>query len=160
MIYYSYELDNLVRASNFVPYKIHPGTRYEEGKYYWCGYWHQWYKVLNVKYINGRLMHVTVKWQDERITEHRTPLDPLHDYELRETILDPRFPVVNSNRSYKAAEIKAMCCLGYVEEDTAQDLMVRFYFGEFKPNDEVYYFVFKEYVARMERDLLKSPRCA
>lgn len=73
-------------------------SKYKKGNFYWNGYWHQYYKVLNYvlddhkdKYGNivfrndkpiKRLKSVTVKWQDGRITAYCTCLDPLHDYEL------------------------------------------------------------------------------
>lgn len=159
MIIYDYELDNLVKTSNFVPYKVKRKSRYEVGKYYWCGYWKKYYKVLDVEYsTSGYLLNVTVQWQDGRTSTHKTPLDPRYDYELREAFLDADCKVVNSKISYRGAEIKALCCLGAIPEEIAEILMTEYYNSAFAPSDEVYYFVGFFHSAFLKRDLLKSER--
>ena len=77
-IYYSYELDKLVKAFQFVPYKLKQNANYEIGKIYWNSYWQKWYKVLEVNGTNIKIL-----WQDEKITTHCTLLDIRRDYELK-----------------------------------------------------------------------------
>lgn len=160
MIVYGYELDNLVRTSNFVPYRMKKRDQYEVGKYYWNGYWKKYFKVLEVEYGQcGYLSKVTVEWQDGRITTHSTPPDRDRDYRLQKSFLDPTKKVVNSKVSYKGAEIKALCCLGAIPEDCAEFLMDEYYSkGKFAPNDEIYYFVGVFHEPYLKRDLLKSER--
>lgn len=60
--------------------------RYKPDQWYWCGYWHQAYKVLEANYqaIQGRLhlKNVTVQWDDGKVGTHCTSLDSDHDYKL------------------------------------------------------------------------------
>lgn len=167
-IYYSYELDKLVRALEFVPYKLKRNANYEVGKTYWCSYWSKWYEVLAV---NGR--EVTIKWQDGKIATHSTALDTRRDYELRpfESLvasgLKPKefiraFEV--DRDSYTAAEIKALCCADVIDILTKADLDFYYFSSDRKPNDYVYYFVehgcnykgIRE--VHLLRDTEKSPR--
>lgn len=168
-ICYSYELDKLVRALEFVPYKLKRNANYEVGKIYWCSYWSKWYKVLAV---NGR--DVTIKWQDGKIATHSTALDTQRDYELRpfESLvasgLEPKefiraFEV--DRDSYTAAEIKALCCADVIDPLTRIDLMYYFWNDSIRePNDYAYYFVERgcDYKGIREvhllRDTEKSPR--
>ncbi len=55
-IYYSYELDKLVKAFQFVPYKLKRNVNYEVGKIYWNSYWQKWYKVLAVNGTNVKVL--------------------------------------------------------------------------------------------------------
>lgn len=86
MIRYSYGLDQLLKSSDIEVKELPKNPIYEKGKTYWCGYWQQWYKVLHVvynySYSRPLLESVTVEWQDGRIGNHSTALDPSRDYEL------------------------------------------------------------------------------
>ena len=45
--------------------KLTENSKYEVGKYYWCGYWGKCYKVIDVKYKkDGRLDYVDILWED------------------------------------------------------------------------------------------------
>ena len=158
MVWYGYELDKLVKELQFVPYRLKKTATYEVGKKYWCSYWLKWYEVLEV---NGR--QIKIKWEDGKIVEHSTSLDTLRDYELRpfEFSGDP----VNTEESLTAAEIKALCCVGMIDEFVASDLRLLYFENrEYRPNDYVFYFVWYERDHRghmkthLERDLEKSPR--
>lgn len=84
-----YGLKKAINETGFIPIELHKNAIYEEGKTYWCGYWSQWYKVLNAEYVTHRnykeLVSVTVQWQDGRIGTHCTALDPWNDWELQWT---------------------------------------------------------------------------
>lgn len=86
MIRYSYGLNQLLKSSNIKIKELPENALYEKGKTYWCGYWQQWYKVLHVVYDYSYscpvLKSVTVEWQDGRIGNHKTSLEPSRDYEL------------------------------------------------------------------------------
>lgn len=60
--------------------------KYTPGQWYWCGYWHRAYKVLESHYktVQGKshLQSVTVQWDDGRIGTHCTGLDYKRDYKL------------------------------------------------------------------------------
>lgn len=171
-IYYSYELDKLVKAFQFVPYKLKRNANYEVGKTYWNSYWQKWYKVLGV---NGT--HVKVLWQDGKIAEHCTSLNIKRDYLLKtfesfdnsgknniEEFKQSYHPV-NNEESLSAAEIRALCCAEIIDEFTASDLNLEYFDQkEYRPNDYVYYFLWRDrdykgmMVTKLERDLDKSPR--
>ena len=158
MTWYGYELDKLVQEMRFVPYKLKKNSTYEVGKIYWCSYWHKWYEVLEVK---GR--NIKIKWQDGKIAEHSTSLDTLRDYELKPFAFKDN--PVNTDESLTAAEIKALCCVGLINEFVATDLRLQYFDNrEYRPNDYVFYFVwyerdYKGYMkTHLERDLEKSPK--
>lgn len=171
-IYYSYELDKLVKAFQFVPYKLKQNANYEIGKIYWNSYWQKWYKVLEVNGTNIKIL-----WQDEKITTHCTSLDIRRDYELKsfesfdniktENIKEFRskYTPINNEKSLSAAEIKALCCAGVIDEFISSELNIKYFDNrEYRPNDYVYYFIWRErnykgfMVINLERDLNKSPR--
>lgn len=60
--------------------------KYIPSQLYWCGYWHQAYKVLESHYktVQGKLhlQSVTVQWDDGVIGTHCTQLDCKKDYKL------------------------------------------------------------------------------
>ena len=56
--------------------------KYQVGQWYWCGYWHKAYKVLDVEYSGCHLEYVTVLWEDGTKGTHCTSLDPRFDYRL------------------------------------------------------------------------------
>lgn len=61
--------------------KLSDDSRYEPGRYYWCGYWSKWYKVEQAVYgLEGFLKYVVVTWEDGRRGEHCTPLDKRKDF--------------------------------------------------------------------------------
>ena len=76
-----------------------------------------------------------------------------------------KYNPVNNEESLSAAEIKALCCAKVIDEFTASDLNMEYFDSrEYRPNDYVYYFVWKDRnykgftVTKLERDLDKSPR--
>lgn len=171
-VYYSYDLDKLVKNFQFVPYRLKRNANYEVGKTYWNSYWQKWYKVLEVNGTNVKIL-----WQDGKIATHCTSLNTRRDYELKsfesfdnmgtENIEEFRskYNPVNNEESLSAAEIKALCCAKVIDEFTASDLNIEYFDSrEYRPNDYVYYFVWKERnyrgftVTKLERDLDKSPR--
>lgn len=171
-VYYSYDLDKLVKNFQFVPYRLKRNANYEVGKTYWNSYWQKWYKVLEVNGTNVKIL-----WQDGKIATHCTSLNTRRDYELKsfesfdnmgtENIEEFRskYNPVNNEESLSAAEIKALCCAKVIDEFTAADLNIEYFDSrEYRPNDYVYYFVWKERnyrgftVTMLERDLDKSPR--
>lgn len=66
--------------------KLPKNPKYEVNKTYWCGYWQQYYKVINTDYEkHGKYEHlksVIVEWEDGRTGTHCTSLDEKYDYEL------------------------------------------------------------------------------
>lgn len=171
-VYYSIDLDKMVKDFQFVPYKLRRGAKIEIGKTYWFFKFQKWYKVLD---INGT--QITIQWQNGEINERRMSLDIYKDYELKsfeclggkrnnniEEIRKKCNPI-NSEESLSAAEIKALCCAGVIDELTASNLnMDYFTLSKFKPNDYAYYYIWKERnyqgytITTLERDLVKSPK--
>ena len=80
----NYRLKQLIKANTVkAVYKLTDKSVYEVGKYYWCGYWQKYYKVLAVGYKDyGYPKSVTIRWEDGRVTTHCTSLDSKKDYEL------------------------------------------------------------------------------
>lgn len=83
-----YDLRKSLRKGKYksaVP--VSKADRYTAGQWYWCGYWHKAYKVLQASYytVQGRLYleSVTVEWEDGNTGTHCTRLDPRRDYKLR-----------------------------------------------------------------------------
>lgn len=53
---------------------------YQEGKTYWCGYWQELYKVLEI-FTKDRSWYVKVQWvKDNHISTHFTNLDIKWDF--------------------------------------------------------------------------------
>lgn len=171
-IYYNDDLDKMVKDFRFVPYKLRKNAKIEIGKTYWCSKYQKWYKVLDVKESK-----IKIQWQNGEVNERNISLDVYKDYELKlfeclhgqrdnniEEIQKKYYPI-NSEESLSAAEIKALCCSGVIDEFTASDLIFNYFnLKKFKPNDYVYYYIWKEknyqgYTKTiLERDLVKSPK--
>lgn len=82
-----YKLKKLLNQGKYksaIPVK--KSDKYIVRQWYWCGYWHQVYKVLEVNYktIHGKsyLQNITVQWEDGKIGTHCTSLDYQRDYKL------------------------------------------------------------------------------
>ena len=63
--------------------QLEKGEQHKAGSTYWCGYWHQSYTVEQIRRdvpIWGTLYRC--RWDDGRVTEHATPLDPRRDAEI------------------------------------------------------------------------------
>lgn len=151
MIYYSYDLDKLVRALKFVPYKLKRNAKYVVGKTYWCSYWQKYYTVLKITGTKAK-----IKWCDGKIVEHRTSLDTICDYELK-----PFQYKASCERSFTAAEIRALCCAGIIHSDIAMDLERGYFKSNKRPNDYNYYYIkhnTKDQSVYLVRDTLRSPR--
>lgn len=131
MVYYSYTLDKLVKNKKFVPYRLHENSKHVKGRIYWCGYWDNWYKVLDID--NTGL--VTIKWSDGSIRKHRTSLNHFRDFELKSFEFNG-----DLNRSYTGAEWKALCCAGIVNKYIAKELYDD-YFSHGRYKDYSYYYV-------------------
>lgn len=135
MSYYNYSLDKYVSELKFVPYKLHKGSSYMVGKTYWCGYWHKYYKVLEV---NGR--NVKIQWSDGKICEHCTSLDTLRDYILKPFTCKEN--PINKQIVLTAAEIRALCCAGIIPENYAYLINQKYYmYNKYKPNDHSHYLI-------------------
>lgn len=81
---YSYELRqqmHLGAIKEVFPLKVN--SKYEKGKSYWCGYWQQYYTVIEVVYSTNGLKSVTVLWQNGEQTTHCTNLDSKKDFEIK-----------------------------------------------------------------------------
>lgn len=52
--------------------KQRPDPR-QVGDVCWCGYWRDWYTVLDIQDIGFTV--ITVAWSDGRVRTHRTPWD-------------------------------------------------------------------------------------
>jgi hypothetical protein len=84
---YDYRLNQLIQNETVKDViKLPEQPKYEENKTYWCGYWHEYYTVVNAEYEkHGKHEHlkaVTVEWKDGRIGTHCTALEQKRDYEL------------------------------------------------------------------------------
>ncbi len=55
---------------------------HEVGKTYYCNYWQQTYKVIEICKSEVWGWIVVCKWQDGRITSHCTSLKPGKDFEV------------------------------------------------------------------------------
>ena len=157
--YMNKKLLDMITNCKYVPYKIKKGDKHKVGSTYWIGYWEKTYTVLE---ING--YKIKVIWDDGKVSEHMTSLDPGHDYELK--IFEYKSLQINSQYSHTAAEIKALVYNHFYEWDNmAINNMIEKYFNnnENAPNDYVYYFVSftlldGHFKPSLRRDLKKSPR--
>lgn len=159
---YDFELGNLVKKRKFVPYGLpRENPVYEVGKIYWCGYWHQYYKVLSVEDRN-----VVVRWNNGRITSHCTPIDGRYDYELRRFEWKDDNSPVNSGISLTFAEIRALCYAGVINGNARDELEDEYFlYNQSRPKGYVYYFLCEDWSASrkgkhifLKRDLDKSPK--
>ena len=161
-----WKLLELVENFRYVPYRLNKHSRYEVGKTYWNGYWHEEYTVLDV--IGN---YVEVKWASGKVNMHCTALDPRHDFELREFPQYTKRYYDNAYTcSYTAGEIRAMMYTGIIRNIGNEDMVNRMYSEYFDTknnkhihNDSIYYFIttrtdingMMHY--KLERDLDKSP---
>jgi hypothetical protein len=162
-----WKLLELVENFKYVPYRLNKRSRYEVGKTYWNGYWHEIYTVLDVKPYG----YVEVQWESGKINEHCTPLDHKRDFELREFPRDMRYIFNNTyTHSFTAGEIRAMMYTGIIRDIGNERMVERMYNEYFNmknnrhiQNDSVYYFITTRtdvngsMYYKLERDLKKSP---
>lgn len=88
MTSFSYRLNHLLKngtVAEVIPLSKY--AKYIKGETYWCGYWQQYYTVIDVCYEkHGKyslLKWVQVKWEDGKETKHCTQLDTNRDYIIR-----------------------------------------------------------------------------
>lgn len=153
---YGKRLTQLVREKRFVPYHLVAPYCYEVGATYWCGYWQEYYTVIEV---DGR--RVKVCWEDERETVHSTSLNPTLDYQLKK--MEFTDIAISQNVSMTFAEIKSHLIMGeQFPEKILLDFKNRYLMCKARcPNDRVYYYLCFDKNAQklfLNRDLIKSPR--
>ena len=164
---YSYRLDQLVKDMKFVPYKLKKYAKHEVGKTYWCSYWQKYYKVTE---ISDKDL-ITIEWEDGKVVQHRTSLDWQRDYELRpfeylSISEDKKNQIINNDISFTAAEIKALCLVGIIDNHCKEILFDEYFSSDnkfYKPNDNTYYFIDRDRTSlvfdiKLIRDIKKSPR--
>jgi len=78
---YGWSLKRAMEKYGFVPEELSPNATHEVGKLYWSGYWQKFYKVLSINDYDI-VNHVTVEWEDGKITTHCTKLDVGRDWLL------------------------------------------------------------------------------
>lgn len=156
--YMNKKLLDMIANCKYVPYKPKKGAKHKVGSTYWCGYWEKIYTVLEINDLK-----IKVKWEDGKVVEHMTSLDPGSDYELKP--FEYKALYINSQYSYTAAEIKALVYnYLYKWDNMAINNMIEKYFNNNQnaPNDYVYYFV--DFIPKngyfkpnLRRDLKRSP---
>ena len=71
--------------------KLFPGCKfkaiekdYEKNHVYFCGYWHKYFKVIDIK-NNVPVWNTLyiVQWENGEISSHATKADRKYDYEIR-----------------------------------------------------------------------------
>lgn len=87
----NWSLQKAMAKEGFSAVPLSPGAVYETGKSYWCSYWSRWYQVLGVRRDKGKIVSVTVRWEDGEVGTHATPLRPVEDWEIIWPDREPHF---------------------------------------------------------------------
>lgn len=140
---YNPDLDRHVIEQHYIPYRLHPGSRYRTNCYYWSTYWGKWFKVEEVEYDFGhtppKLIGVQVRWADGGYGYLSTDLSE-EDFRIeldKNRIRD--LNIINSGCSYSGAEIEYWFFL-HPEEKRYQMLFRSYLKGKLRP--ETFYFLY------------------
>lgn len=152
------KLLGLVSGFKYVPYRLNKHSKHEVGHMYYNGYHQEIYTVLEIT-DEGK---TKVEWENGRVSLHRSKLDIKKDYELMPFEFDGGKVINSNNKSYSAAEIKALIYTNMITDEEVIKVLMEYFTATHVPNDYNYYFIRTPKVEgvrqiKLKRDLKRCP---
>lgn len=150
------KLLELVSSFQYVPYKLNKRSKHEAGRTYWDSYLQIKYDIVDIK---GNLVKVAA---DGYMETEFPELNIKQDYELRPFEFDGGKVVNERNKSYSAAEIKALIYTNMITDEEIVKVLMEYFTATHVPNDYNYYFIRTPEIEgvrhiKLKRDLKKCP---